>query len=60
MWLESEWLNGFIDSISSNSRKLDWVEDEVGEKTKRLQKVVILKYMFTLQELEVCCEPMTP
>ena len=58
--MESEWLNGFIDSISSNSRKLDWVEDEVGEKTKRLQKVVILKYMFTLQELEVCCEPMTP
>ncbi|TPX30517.1 hypothetical protein SmJEL517_g05936 [Synchytrium microbalum] len=33
-------------------RKLDWTEDEIGAKSEKLRKVVVLKHMFTQQELE--------
>jgi hypothetical protein len=35
-------------------RKLDWVDDEVGKKTEKFRKIVILKNMYTQQELDVC------
>lgn len=34
-------------------RKLDWVDDEVGKKTEKFRKIVILKNMYTQQELDV-------
>ncbi|KAF0462696.1 Splicing factor u2af-associated protein 2 [Gigaspora margarita] len=34
-------------------KKLDWFEAEPGKKAERYSKIVILKYMFTLEELEV-------
>ncbi|CAG8802280.1 29215_t:CDS:2, partial [Racocetra persica] len=33
-------------------KKLDWFESEPGKKAERYSKIVILKYMFTLEELE--------
>ncbi|CAG8591376.1 15638_t:CDS:10 [Dentiscutata erythropus] len=33
-------------------KKLDWFEAEPGKKAERYSKIVILKYMFTLEELE--------
>ncbi|GAB5587542.1 hypothetical protein Unana1_02442 [Umbelopsis nana] len=33
-------------------RKLDWVDDEVGKKTEKFRKIVILKNMYTQQELD--------
>ncbi|KAJ2959769.1 hypothetical protein NQZ79_g4799 [Umbelopsis isabellina] len=33
-------------------RKLDWVDDEVGKKAEKFQKIVILKNMYTQQELD--------
>ncbi|KAG2176418.1 hypothetical protein INT43_005658 [Umbelopsis isabellina] len=33
-------------------RKLDWVDDEVGKKTEKFQKIVILKNMYSQQELD--------
>ncbi|CAG8716160.1 19534_t:CDS:10 [Cetraspora pellucida] len=33
-------------------KKLDWFESEPGKKAERYNKIVILKYMFTLEELE--------
>ncbi|RHZ76044.1 hypothetical protein Glove_208g36 [Diversispora epigaea] len=33
-------------------KKLDWYESEPGKKAERHNKIVILKYMFTLEELE--------
>ncbi|KAJ3058664.1 hypothetical protein HK102_010369, partial [Quaeritorhiza haematococci] len=38
--------------MSKLSKKLDWFEEEQGKKSERLSKIVILKYMFTLQEIE--------
>jgi len=34
-------------------RKLDWVDDEVGKKTEKFRKIIILKNMYTQQELDV-------
>ncbi|CAG8547349.1 4288_t:CDS:10 [Acaulospora morrowiae] len=33
-------------------KKLDWFETETGKKAERYNKIVILKHMFTLEELE--------
>lgn len=33
-------------------RKLDWVEDESGKKQEKYAKIVILKHMYTLEELD--------
>ncbi|CAO3663100.1 unnamed protein product [Umbelopsis vinacea] len=33
-------------------RKLDWVDDEVGKKTEKFLKIVILKNMYTQKELD--------
>jgi len=33
-------------------RKLDWVDDEVGKKTEKFLKIVILKNMYSQQELD--------
>lgn len=34
-------------------RKLDWVEEETGKKAEKFNKIVILKNMYTQQELDV-------
>ncbi|KAI8341045.1 hypothetical protein BC941DRAFT_415701 [Chlamydoabsidia padenii] len=34
------------------NRKLDWVEDESGKKSEKFSKIVILKNMYTQQELD--------
>ncbi|CAO3590139.1 unnamed protein product [Absidia cylindrospora] len=34
------------------NRKLDWVEDEEGKKSEKFSKIVILKNMYTQQELD--------
>ncbi|KAG2184153.1 hypothetical protein INT44_009168 [Umbelopsis vinacea] len=33
-------------------RKLDWVDDEVGKKNEKFRKIIILKNMYTQQELD--------
>jgi hypothetical protein len=39
--------------FSTIIRKLDWVDDEVGKKTEKFLKIVILKNMYTQKELDV-------
>lgn len=34
-------------------RKLDWVDEETGKKAEKFNKIVILKNMYTQQELDV-------
>jgi HIV Tat-specific factor 1 len=33
-------------------RKLDWIEEQGGKKTEKFAKIVILKHMYTLEELD--------
>ena len=40
-------------SSSLSVRKLDWFDEETGKKAERHSKIVILKHMFTLEEIEV-------
>jgi hypothetical protein len=40
-------------NINLKLRKLDWFDDEVSKKAKHMSKIVILKNMFTKQELDV-------
>jgi hypothetical protein len=35
------------------ARRLDWFEDEEGKKAAKANKIVILKHMFTKEELDV-------
>lgn len=39
--------------IHALQRKLDWVENEEGKKAEKFAKIVILKNMYTQQELDV-------
>lgn len=47
-------------SLTSPSKLADWDDDDpqaIQDTSSRWDKVVILKHMFTLQELEVRCLP---
>lgn len=39
-------------------RKLDWVDEETGKKAEKFNKIVILKNMYTQQELDVSWDNM--
>lgn len=57
MWTSSFSFGNYPTSAKSSDSKLaDWDDDEpsaLPETSSRFEKIVILKHMFTLQELEV-------
>ncbi|ORY39966.1 hypothetical protein BCR33DRAFT_719769 [Rhizoclosmatium globosum] len=39
--------------IQNLQKKLDWFEEEAGKKSEKISKIVIMKHMFTKQEIDV-------